>query len=431
MNELVLPGYYKLVSAVLTTYAGKSLEISGLIPVFSIEESINKDSIRGSATIIDATNLLDDLPLRGEETLKLVIEDALKQKNEYTFRIYKVDDVAISATNDTLTYRIHFVSASSFDAMFRRIIEPFDDKISAIAEQIFARYYPGVSKDLVLEETVGLFRCVIPNYTAPQTMNFLANRAFSTQSPSCSFRFFETAENYFFASDEYLIGRFLENKDLIKEFIFSDAIEKSGEQFIAQMQNIIELENAERVNTVTDLISGSYRSKVIEIDLTRRRVTMPAKSEENEYIYENERDKYRITASQNSTDSEVHTQQFVQDYFTEENERRYIIVKDYSEDGTSQLRGEQFLPEIVANRTAYRSHLGNTPVRAKINGRFDLSAGDVINLKIPDFGLASGKQDLNKRLSGYYFVEAVTHVFERDIHSTLLHLLKYDWETTE
>lgn len=429
MSDFALPGQYKLLSATLRSPSGVSLEFSGFMPVFQIEESINSDCIRGYAEVHDNVGNLENIPIRGEEELSIQVEDVLKKKITYELKIYKVTDVEINDANDGLRYVIHFVSKSRFDATFRRIIEPFDDTIDKIAEQIFSKYYPQGSNELLLESTEGTFRCVIPNYTPIQAMNFLASRAYSTSSPSCSFRFFETVNNYFFVSDEYLINRALENQENIKTFGYSEALDKSGDEFEAQMQNIVSLKNSDRVNTMNDLSSGAYRSHVIEIDLVKRRVNLPGISQENSYDYTQKRGTYVSTAGRGSA-QDRHSSSFISSYFTQENERRYIVVKDYADDsGELQLRGDQFLPEIVQNRTAYRHHLNNTVVSAVINGRLDLNAGDLINIQVPEFNYSS-QRGLNRQLSGYYMVDTIVQNFVRDVHTTSLKLLKYDWSTS-
>ena len=441
MSEFILPGQYKLLSAQLVSDSapsvqlgvsgqGSSNEYSGFIPVFMIEESINSDCMKGYAEIIDNIGFLEDLPLRGEEHLILTVEDAMKNRRVYEMRIYKIVNVNINNANDGLRYEIHFVSKSRFNVSARRIIEPFDDKISNIASTIFDKYYnpPQDAPSLVIEPTVGTLRCVIPNYTPVQTMNFLAQRAYSTSSPSCSFRFFETVHNHFFVSDEFLIKRALENIDDIKEFSYSDGLDKSGKEYSEQMQNLITFKNDDRINTMKDLSSGAYRNHVIEIDIIRRRVNLPGKSTLHSYNYENEKTKYASTVGREAG-GDVHSQEFRNSYFTQENEKRYMIVRDYADDsGEFQLRGDQFLPEIVNNRTAYRHHLNNTIVHATTNGRIDLNAGSLINVKIPQF-IASSQKKLNKQLSGYYMIDTMTHNFTRDVHTTDLKLIKYDWNT--
>ena len=430
-DEYIIPGHYKLLSAVITTLTGKQIDIVNLMPVFSIEESINKDSVRGFATIYDNIGFIEDLPLRGEETLTIEVEDALKKKVIYELRIYKVSDIEIKKTNDGLIYKIFFMSNTSYEAMFSKIIQSFENTVSNIADEIFKRTYLG-QKGMVIEPRVGIFRCVMPNYNPMQSLNFLAQRAYSSSSPSSSFRFFETSDSYYFVTDEYLIKEARANLDSVKEFTYSDAIEKVGSSLVSQMQNLVEIRNTDRVNTVDDILSGAYRSRTIEIDINYRKVTLPGKTNDNEYIYQNEKSKYAKMTENSVADEtqERHSQEFVESYFTEENEKRYIVVKDWDEGSAGQIRGDQFLPEIVMNRTAYRHHLNTTLVHAKANGRLDLNAGNIINLKILEFKSAE-KQELNKQLSGYYMISDLTHYFERDNHQTIMKLIKYDWDTRE
>jgi hypothetical protein len=420
-KDRVLPGHYKLLSAVIVSYDGqKRIEISNLIPSFSIEESLESDSIRGMVSVFDTVGFLEDFPVRGEELLIMEVEDALKKTRTYEFNIYKVTNVKIKDSNDGLIYDMYFTSKWRFEASKRRIIRSFDQPVSVIASLIFNEYYPD-NKDMLVEDTDGTFRCVIPNYTPMQALNFLASRAYSQRSKSCSFRFFENADNFFFVSDEYLFKRARDNQEEIKEFTYSDALEKSGSQFLEQMKNIVTIENSERVNTMLDLYSGAYTSHVIEIDLVRKVV------ENKMYRYENS----MYTATSGLDPEGVHSSRFMTDYFTEENARRYLVVKDYSSIGDipSNIRGEQYLPEIVQNRVSYRHHLNNTVVHAKLHGRLDLKVGDVISLRIPNFSTGERGREENKQLSGRYLLNDCKQVFMNDVHETLVKLIKLNWSS--
>jgi hypothetical protein len=137
-----------------------------------------------------------------------------------------------------------------------------------------------------------------------------------------------------------------------------------------------------------------------------------------------------MSSSGRGEGQDIHTPEFVEAYFTPENEKRYIVIRDYDDSGTAQLRGDQYIPEIATNRLAYRQHLNSTTVYAKSHGRLDLNAGDIINLKIPEF-TSSSQKGLNKQLSGYYMINDLTHVFDKDVHQTDMKLVKYDWSTRE
>lgn len=427
MSDFITPGNYRLLSALLVTNGGAIHEISGFIPTFSIEESLESDCIYGYAEMYDSVGYLENLPIRGEENLRIIVEDAAQTRLTYELKVYKVSDINITDANDMITYKLHYVSRARYEASFRRIIQPFDDTVSNIARNVFESYYPSGFGDLLVpEETEGIFRCVIPNYTPIQTMNFLANRAYSTTSPSCSFRFFQTYDNFYFCTDEYLIKRAFDNPEEIKEFAYSDALNRDGEEFISEMQNMTEIRNIERINTMGDLSSGAYRSHVIQIDIIRGTVSLPGFDSTYSYNYLNERGNYTFTSGRGST-QDRHSDTFIQEYFTPENERRFIVVKDYEDRINGlQIRGNQFLPEIVTNRAAYRYHMNSMLVTARSNGRLDVNAGDLIKITLPEFNYSSTR-GLNPQLSGYYLIKSLTHSFVRDAHQTLYTLMKYDW----
>jgi hypothetical protein len=421
-SNFVQPGHYRLISAYIKPFqGGKNIEISNLITSFSIEESLDTDSIRGVVSLYDTVGFLEDLPIRGEENIILVVEDAAKTIRRYEFTVYKVSNVRIKDTNDGLVYDMHFTSTWRYQAGKRKIIRSFDTTISEIVSTIYNDYYPKLrqEKNIIIEETDGEFRCVIPNYTPMQAMNFLASRAYSQNSKSCSFRFFETYDSFYFVSDEYLIKKSQENKEDIKEFKYHEALEKSGKEFIDQMKNIIELDNSERVNTMVDLYSGAYTSNAIEIDIVKKTI------ENRRFVYE----PGTFSAMSAAGTEGIHSDAFRSDYFTEENERRYLIVKDYTSIGDmpSNIRGEQYISEIVTKRVSYRHHLNNTVVNIKTHGRLDMKAGDIIRIEVPNFSYGSTKEQNNKQLSGHYLVNDCKQIFIRDVHETVMKIVKYDW----
>lgn len=425
----IQPGHYICRSATITTFAEGSpnVDIMPLYTTLYIEESITGDGILGYMSITDKIGFLEDLPIRGEETLNITIEDAVGLERQYEFAVYKVTNVEITKSNDGLTYELHFVSKSKFDAVFNKIIAPYEDNIMNIVQDVFDSYYSGYGKELVMDEkeTQGIFRCVIPNYNPIQTMNFLASRAYSEQRPSCSYRFFETHDNFFFISDEGLIERSLNNEETIKEFTFSDNVKKDGSEFESEMQNLLTIQNPERVNTFKDLLSGAYRSNVVAVDLVNGDASLPDRDDTYRYNYTDEKSKYISTSGKNIT-GDIHTQDFIDSYFITESEKLYFLVKDWDTEEGQQLRGEQHLGEIATTRSAYRHHLNNTTVNAVANGRLDISAGDIVKLIIPEF-VSSADKGLNKQLSGNYLVKKVGQVFKRDVHQTSMTLVKYDW----
>jgi len=426
-DQYLLPGYYKLIAASITQYGSRSAtDISGIVHKIIIEESIENDSMRGHLSVIDAVGLLEKLPLRGEERLSIEIEDILKQKKIYDLYVYKVDNVTAKNTNDALSYDMHFVSYMRWNAGRSKIIAPFSRSIKATVEQIFKTYYTPFTKEIFVDSTDGNFECVIPNYTPVQAIKFLASRAYNNISPSCSFRFFENSEGFYFVPDEFLIADAIAN-DNIKEFTFLPAVDKTGVDLESQLRNLIELKNTDKINTLNDLYSGAYKNNPIVIDFVNRTVT------DNRYSYQESKNEFLKGNVKTNVIDDVHSDGFIDYTFTDENERRFLIFKDYQSLGDlpSSIKSEQYLPKIISRRLAYRHMLYRNTVYAKAYGRLDLKAGDIIKLVVTEFSSSSDGGETESQLSGNYILHDCTHIFDKETYETSMMLTKYDWSKNE
>lgn len=431
-DQFLLPGYYRVISATLTPFGTRnSVDISGIVHKIVIEESIENDSIRGYLSVIDAVSLLETLPIRGEERLSIEIEDILKQKKIYDLFVYKIENVVTKNMNDAISYDMHFTSYMRWNAGRERIIESFSRSIRDTAEQIFKRYYSPFTKKFETSTTDGNFYCVIPNYTPIQALKFLASRAYSSNSPSCSFRFFENSEAFYFVPDEWLIAEAIRT-DNIKEFTFIPNVatldmnnvgNKNTYNIEAQLKNLIELRNTDRINTVNDLYSGAYKSNPIVIDFVNKTVT------DNRYSYSDSKTEFASLNAGNKNIEDVHSDDFINYSFTDTNERRFLVFKDYQSLGDlpTSIRSEQFLPQIISRRLTYRHMLYRNTVYVKAHGRLDLKAGDVVKLVIPEISAASDKKNYESQLTGNYLVNDCIHMFDKEVYQVSMTLTKFDW----
>lgn len=272
-------------------------------------------------------------------------------------------------------------------------------------------------KSIVVEPTEGPLRLIIPNFTPTRAMKFLESRAYSTSSPSCSFRFFESSNAFYFVSDEYIF-----NNGTQFDFTYSIDIPSTPNYFDIHMNNFYELTNTERFDTFNDLHGGGYHNKVIIIDILKRSVNLkdtPWKYTENSANYQD------LDAEE--TLSDRHTNNFINQTFTDETAKQFLIVKDYDEQSGGQLRGEQHFSDIVSNRLAYRHHLNSIVLNTKGHGRLDITCGDVVNMTISEFDSSSNVNEVNKQLSGRYIVEEVVHIFDKEMSENHYKLMKRNW----
>lgn len=476
-GSFINPTYYNLQKVIVRSEFGSidNFDITGLIPRMSITSSIDSETMFGVARVIDSVGLLSGGngrdPLRGEEQIVIEVADS-KTINEnggvesgavadpYRFVgfIYKIDNVQTKEVNDAITYDIHFVSYQSFKANTYEIIRAFmDEKISDIAKMVFTDYYESQEtlgfiptenrKKLILENTDGVYRCTIPKMKPDETMGFLSKRAYSTTSPSCLFRFFESSRGFHFVTDEKLFDLATDSaesgydKSRFFEFTYLDAIPDELEFFDKQLNNLEVIENTKRVNTFDDIFNGAYRSKVYELDILSRRLNLV--DDTNQYDYFSVRNKYNVK-KKNATSVQFlvdrHTEAFIKAVHRAEDgqQKKWLIVQNYTEGesrGTNAMPAETYYSDIVANRQAYSKHIESITVDAVGPGRFDITAGDIVDLVVQEFEFANGAETGNfkdnKHLSGRYIVRSVTHGMERDVMKNSYVLIKKDWNQTE
>lgn len=459
-----------LINARILPYSASSqvynwIDILPMVTGVNLSQSIDQNAFRGSLRIHDRIGLLEgalasstgtrDLePLRGEERLDLTIK-CFDNGTEVSLalQIYKIDSISPTNNLDGKEFVIHFISAISFEALKRRVIEPFTDKKgSEIVKNMFEKYFSKVGsastyqpdlfetlpfdaqkyglsgdklRNLYIQPTEGLLRVIIPNLTSTGAMNFISRKSYSKKSPSCMFRFFETVEGYYFVTDEWLTERGNKNKDRIIELDYNPFGTMDPRDPEVQIKTIEQFDNPVRVDTASDLVSGGYVNELMEIDIVNR----DFKSYFFDYI--NTPTFYDMgggqKTSQRVSESDVHTKDFILDTFTKENARKFMVVRDFKSQGNT-LRGDQHFTEIVTRRIAYSHHINRTPVNIKVKGRLDIVPGKIINVNIPSLaGMNAKSRNVHEQLAGKYLVYATEHNISNDILETNIKLLKFDW----
>jgi hypothetical protein len=444
MSEKNKPGHLQITKLVIRDVIKDRrkdlvLDPASFVPKFTIVESIDSPMIYGDMIVFDTTGILESYPLRGEEIIEMEIEDSLyqsdeniKNKRRYEFFLYKIDGVAANEQNTVLIYKVHFVTYQHFRASTRKITRAYKDKpITAIVSEIFNEFYsePVIDIDLdtlttpsprnplnstlISTNTDGVVRCIIPNLTPPEALIFLNKRAHSLDNNSCSFRFFQNSDHFYFISDEELYKK---SKDSPYTFSYGILTQQGPQNFIPIMNNLFSLQNPFRFDTFNDMFQGAYHNKVLEIDINKRKVNLYDEDPEGNTNFVYDVNDYQDDESKAGTYIERHSQEFKDEYFTPEIQKKFMFVKNYDDfesTASTQLRGESYFTKIIQNRTAYRSHLNSIAVQAVGPGRMDICAGDIVDLRIEELNGETEKRFVeNKQLSGRYIVRDVSKSFD-------------------
>jgi len=454
-NSLPSPSKMRIDEVTLTSYDGRVSErIDLLVTEINFSQSIEAAAYNGSIKITDNVGMLEDFPIRGEERLTIVLSsNDTDTKKTLDLQVYKADNITINDANDGLGYYLHFVSRISFEASKRRIVEPIRDgtfypSASGMVKKIFKKYFSPISdnnaislpfagqrygignteRSFIVQPTEGQLNGIIPNYSPTEAMYFLSTRAYVSGQgfTSCSFRFFETLDDFYFVSDEYLISYANRQNEILK-LVYAPQISKDPRDIAQQILSVEKIHYPNRVDTADDMYSGGYMNRVIEIDLTRRTVNS---LDSQHFSYLDNANFLDMNGAPHTPESYIHTEKFTRDTFTRENAKRYIVFKDYSSAGSipSALNSDQFIRNIIQQRTSYNHHINSTAINVSLRGRLDIKPGSVVNLEIQELNSKSNRSK-NRQLSGNYLVHTANHSIQLEELKTNLRLIKYDWST--
>lgn len=450
------PSEYKIGRAILSTFdQTKREDISGnFILRFNITQSMDSVSWSGSIDVADATGFLEKFPLRAEEKLELWLVGLDNPDKIYKLfcRIHSITNISPSDNSNMVNYTMNFISETSFGASIRKITAPYRSSISGIAKEIFKQHFSPTGesdfldpndktktlplgterlpllidgeRNFFVSPTAGISKIIIPDLSPSEAMFFLASRGYQPESPSNTFRFFETLENYYFCTDEYFL-KGLKQKDIVKLF-YAPKVDLTAENADAQVNRIESLSILSKgLNTGQDIYNGAYTNEVMEIDLLRRNINIQRFNfNQAQYI--------DMTGKPKDINSNPHTDAFRSATFTRENAKRFMLFKTYQRSGDipSSLHMNKHIPEIVSNRVSYHHHLNATALAIGMKGRLDLRPGQVVDLDIKNLSQAeAGKIEINNSLAGRYLIQTTNHSGEGNVLSTMLRLIKFDWSS--
>ena len=453
------PSRCEITSAEIVPYGKKvddksNIDIADMIAAFSMHQALNKSALHGKCDVYDSIGILENLPLRGEEELHLKIKAFdLQTEIELACFIYKIDDLDIRKDQTGLSYTLHWVSKISYEASRRSFITSFNGKTSStIVKALFKKYYHGnidmrdynpnpkqenlptdtmafkLKNDrgryLYIEKTEHPMQLTIPDLSPAQAIQFVARRTWGMEpNAGSSFRWFENKRGFYFVSDEWLYEYGKLNGGA--QFQYGAFISLDAEDAIEQMTTLSQFGNPLRVDTGAQIQEGAYRVKIIEVDILKQNITDYSHS----YNYVDDfLPKFRDSTGNKATvKNDIHTEDFIKKTFTDENAKRFMIIRDYKDDTSSKdFKSETNFRNLVAQRTFYRMHSLATSTVGVTDGRLDVSAGDVIRIDTFSKNISSDKKQ-NAQISGRFLVTSVDNDVENGELKTIMSMFKYDW----
>ena len=206
------PGDITINAAILLNKDGKGINIKDLIVDIQIYENIMSPFITGELTISDSVNMLEMLPMIGEEQVFLDMENPSSStetvlRKEKLFMVYKLGGMENLKMKNRV-YTLYIISIEGFTDMNQRVSQTFKGKISDTVKKLLEGKGPGLmtKKDVGIEETSNN-EIHTSNFWSPsQNIYYLCNKALNKKN-NPNFLFFECGEGFIFASLDTLYSQ--------------------------------------------------------------------------------------------------------------------------------------------------------------------------------------------------------------------------------
>lgn len=413
-DKLTFAGDVKIEDISIYSIPSKNqLNITNQVIGIQIYEDIFSSFISGNVIIQESIDILNNLPITGQELLNIKIKTPeLDDKEAITgqFFVYKMTDRIFTAEKNVM-YKLHFITYDAMKDARTRLSRTYEGRVSEIVRTILEDTY-GKERIAQIEDTKNNTKFISNYWTPYKCINYASNNAISmTDSPT--YLFFENRRGYNFISLESLY-----NKDETQLFNYNMTtrdINKTGDaqrNLNVDYQRISEINLPNAFDTVGRMMKGAYASTLYTYDLSLKRNKKLAFNYQDNFDKRSHLNKYPLTSKGAAgifdaktvlMDDDIHTGVFTN-------------YGDVSNITTMQLRQSMIM------------QVEGFKVTVIVPGRTDYTVGQKVKLLVvqpePVQEKDTVQDDLDKTFSGYYLIGAINHTISRERHECTIELIK-------
>lgn len=366
----------------------------------------------------ESLDLINNLPLTGEETMVVEIATPTFDKPDHviknTFYLYKISGQT-AVTDRNIVYIIHAISAEAMVDMNVKLSKTYDGNVGAIAERIIKDELMAKQKNYFCEQTKNNTKYTSNFWSPARNLNFLAAQAQNVNGNS-NYVFFENRIGFNFISLDYLYQinpyQAFTNDDYIREVTQNGTVLQNIDR---EYQKILDFKVGTTFDSMKNLQSGMYASKLFSYDLTRKKYEVLDHFEYDVFTKKPHLNKgrpfsnTRLMASTN------------------------LLMNETKHTGAQNSYGDTSNTNFQQLRNSSMQLLRSMKVQIRVFGRTDYTVGQKVFLKIPRTSVIN-KDDpesptnplgvYDQWYSGFYLVTAINHTFTREDHTCVMELCK-------
>lgn len=456
-NSPQTAGDIKIKEIIIIDRNGVETDIQSMMIELNIFEDIFSNTMYGNIQISDGLNLIEKLPIIGEEYIRINVNTPGFDSTDIiqkTFRVYSIANRSIVKDDRMQQYVLNFVSSEAFLDTLKPISKTFYGRADKVIETIFKDYllmprnvfgndnntnskYSNEYSDVIfLDETKNNIAFNSPRWTPFKCINWICSRSIPKTSDGCNLLFFETNKYFVFGSVEKLIDNQIKNGAIAEHYIHSPSNIRGGnqrdknfnykKQNIAKEYRIVESFTIENnFDVLQNLQNGYYASKLYKFDV----INKDYQWFDFDYVQEYNSYNHLETTSGNTGGP----------FFTNQTARtpdsKIMFYPSHPELYTDvSSNANDIIEKTLQNRISLLNDLNNYKLHVVVPGRTDIEVGNVVRFDFPAVGpkdeLTTTDQSVDKYLGGFYLITAIRHKITYNKHNMLMELIKDSTKTS-
>jgi len=406
-------------------------EIKQMISTFSYVESVTSPFAAATLTVADSAGLLNDLPIQGGETVKVVVQTSIKEDpEEYVMQVWKIGNRY--AKNNTQAYTLGLISVEALNNECVRLIKRIEGSGDSIVSSILKDDLNS-TKEFFSESTEFSIK-MLPNNRRPfDVISSIAVKSVAkggTTTPGSSqkskgsnekqkvsgtagFFFWETKRGYNFFSVDSLLKP--DEESTWGPYIEKPAnISDGADDRFTISQSTFQSE----VDVMTSMRKGKYSTLMVFFNHST------GQYHEYHYSLENAYKDMKHLGAQNTPSLIKFGNKSISDYPTRiistilDHESWYndAGIASYEEEDQADSPSEfcDFHKHYAAQSIMRYELLKHQIATIVIPGNSEICAGDKINIKLVNKTPSERvkEEPYDQESSGIYLIEEVTHTYD-------------------
>jgi len=416
-SELQYAGEFLTEECKIISTTGNEFDIIDIVETINFYEHIYSNTVTGSIILKDTTNIVMNLPIIGEERLKLrILTPQVNPKPEtvidYTLTpliIHKINSQTGEGENAQIV-SLQFCSIETFRNQTSRVSQSYKGTTTDIVEKILRdEQYLRSKKKLYKETSANLAKVVFPNYRPFKCIDYLttiSNSATNNSSPS--YLFFETTKGYHFRTIDGLCKEPI--KFYFREHIGSELNESKATDAKLTMETIVKYSRNQKKDTINNINNGMISSKLITHDVYNKKIDnydFDYLTNFSNDIHPDEGESTPIVSQ--SVDPETGKS------FSEQKDTKLFVTstsygQSFSEGENYPYQSENYNQTLQRKISRNRQFNNGDNLSIEVPGQTFIQVGDKVNITIGATSTTVDETDDNT-LSGTYIVMKLRHIF--------------------